>query len=163
MESMWVLLAIAAQEGWKVHHMDMKFAFLNEDLKEEVYVRQPPGFTITGEEGKVYRLHKALYGLRQAPHAWNTKLDTTPKKMGFQQSAHEAATYQRGSGRSVLLVDVYVDDLIITDANWKEVESFKAAMKDQFEMSNLGLLSFYLGVKVHQDAKGITLCQAHYV
>ena len=62
----------------------------------------------------MYRLHKALYGLRQAPRAWNAKLDTTLKKMGFTQSAHEAAVYRRGSGRTVLLVGVYVDDLIIT-------------------------------------------------
>jgi hypothetical protein len=64
MESVRVLLALAAQEGWQVHHMDVKFAFLNGDLKEEVYVRQPPGYAVTGEEGKVYRLCKALYGLR---------------------------------------------------------------------------------------------------
>jgi len=69
MESVRVLLALAAQEGWKVHHMDVKSAFLNGDLKEEVYVRQPPGFAVAGEEGKVYRLRKALYGLRQAPRA----------------------------------------------------------------------------------------------
>ena len=69
MESVRVLLALAAQEGWRVHHMDVKSAFLNDDLKEEVYVRQQPGFAIAGEEGKVYRLKKALYGLRQAPRA----------------------------------------------------------------------------------------------
>jgi len=68
MESVRVL-ALAAQEGWPVHHMDMKSAFLNGDLKEEVYVRQPPGFAVAGEEDKVYRLRKALYGLRQAPRA----------------------------------------------------------------------------------------------
>ena len=99
MESVWVLLALAAQEGWRVHHMDVKSAFLNGDLKEEVYVKQPPGYTVAGEEGKVYRLHKALYGLRQAPRAWNAKLDGTLKAMGFQQSAHEAAMYRRGGGR----------------------------------------------------------------
>jgi hypothetical protein len=79
MESMRVLLALAAQEGWKVHHMDIKSAFLNDNLKEEVYVRQPPGFTVVGEESKVYHLHKVVYGLRQAPHAWNAKLDATLK------------------------------------------------------------------------------------
>jgi hypothetical protein len=69
MESMQVLLALAAQEGWKVHHMDVKSAFFNGDLKVEVYVRQPPGFAVAREERKVYRLRKALYGLRQAPRA----------------------------------------------------------------------------------------------
>jgi len=84
MESVRVLLALAAQEGWRVHHMDVKSAFLNGDLKEEVYVRQPPGFAVPGEEGKVYRLRKALYGLRQAPRPWNAKLGATLKEMGFQ-------------------------------------------------------------------------------
>jgi hypothetical protein len=69
MESVWLLLALAAQEGWRVHHMDVKSVFLNNDLKEEVYVHQPPGFAILGKEGKVLRLRKALYGLRQAPRA----------------------------------------------------------------------------------------------
>ncbi|XP_039855213.1 uncharacterized mitochondrial protein AtMg00810-like [Panicum virgatum] len=82
--------------------------------------------------------------------------------MGFQQSAHEAAMYRRGSARSVLLVGVYVDDLIIAGADAGEVEKFKAAMKQRFDMSDLRLLSFYLGIEVHQDAGGITLRQAHY-
>jgi hypothetical protein len=64
MESMRILLALAAQEGWQVHHMDVKFAFLNGDLKEEVYVHQPEGFIITGQEGRILRLKKALYGLQ---------------------------------------------------------------------------------------------------
>ena len=86
--------------------MDVKSAFLNGDLKEEVYVHQPPG--------KVLHLRKALYGLRQAPRAWNAKLDSTLKGMGFEQSPHEAAIYRRGSAGNALLVGVYVDDLVIT-------------------------------------------------
>jgi hypothetical protein len=162
MESMRVLLALAAQEGWKVHHMDVKSTFLNGDLKEEMYVRQPPGFAVAEEESKVYRLRKALYRLRQAPRAWNAKLDATLKQMGFQQSAHEATVYRQGSGRTVLLIGVYVDDLIITGVDPGEVEGFKATMKEQLDMSDLGLLCFYLGVEVRQDANGITLRQAHY-
>jgi hypothetical protein len=90
--------------------MDVKFAFLNGDLKE-IYVHQPPGFVIPGKEGKVLRLRKALYGLRQAPRAWNAKLDATLKTMGFVQSPHEAAVYRRGRGGNALLVGVYIDDL----------------------------------------------------
>jgi hypothetical protein len=114
MESVRLLFALAALEGWHVHHMDVKSAFLNDDLKEEVYVHQPPGFTIPGKEGKVLRLRKALYGLQQAPRAWNVKLDSTLKGMGFGQSPHEAAIYRRGNGGNTLLVSVYVDSLVIT-------------------------------------------------
>jgi hypothetical protein len=132
MESMRLLFALAAQEGWRVHHMDVKSAFINDDLKEEVYVHQPPGFTISGKEGKVLRLRKALYGLRQAPQVWNAKLDSTLKGMGFGQSPHEAAIYRRGNGGNALLVGVYVDDLVITGTKDAEVATFKEEMKATF-------------------------------
>ena len=100
----------------------------------------------------MYRLRKVLYGLRQAPRARNAKLDATLKEMGFQQ----------GTGRAVLLVGVYVDDLIIAGGDTEDVEKFKAAMKQRLDMSDLGLLSFYLGIEVRQDASGIRLRQAYY-
>src|SRR5688572_26034548 len=153
---------MSAQQGWHVHHMDVKSAFLNGDLKEEVYVHQPPGFAIPGKEGKVLRLRKALYGLRQVPRAWNAKLDSTLKRMGFMPSPHEAAIYRRGNGENALLVGVYVDDLVITGAKDAEVAAFKEEMKATFQMSDLGHLSFYLGIEVHQGDSGITLRQTAY-
>uniref|UniRef100_I1NRZ3 Reverse transcriptase Ty1/copia-type domain-containing protein n=1 Tax=Oryza glaberrima TaxID=4538 RepID=I1NRZ3_ORYGL len=162
MESVRLLLVLAVQEGWRVHHMDVKSAFLNGDLKEEVYVHQPPGFVIPSKENKVLRLRKALYGLRQAPRAWNAKLDSTLKQMGFQQSSHEAAVYRRGKDGNALLVGIYVDDLVITGTKKAEVEAFKGEMKATFQMSDLGLLSFYLGIEVHQDSSGISLRQTAY-
>jgi hypothetical protein len=112
--------------------MDVKSVFLNSDLKEEVYVYQPPGFAIPGKEGKVLRLCKALYGLRQAPKTWNAKLDSTLKGMGFRQSPHEATMYRRGNGGNTLLVGVYVDDLMITGTKDAEVTMFKEEMKATF-------------------------------
>jgi hypothetical protein len=162
MESVRLLLALSAQEGWHVHHMDVKSTFLNGDLKEEVYVHQPPGFAIPSKEGKVLRLRKALYGLRQAPRAWNAKLDSTLKRMGFMPSPHEAAIYWRGNGENALLVGVYVDDLVITGVKDAEVSAFKEEMKATFQMSDLGHLSFYLGIEVHQSDSGITLRQIAY-
>jgi hypothetical protein len=161
-ESIRILLALATQEGWCVHHMDVKSAFINGDLKEEVYVRQPPGFAVSRQEGKVLRLRKALYGLLQASRAWNAKLDSTLKEMGFQQSVHEVAVYRRGREYSVLLVGIYIDDLVITGTEEAEVDAFKAQMKATFHMSDIGLLCFYLGIEVHQDNGGITLHQAHH-
>jgi hypothetical protein len=159
MESVRLLLALAAQEGWCVHHMDVKSAFLNGDLKEKVYVHQPPGFAIPDKEGKVLRLRRALYGLRQEPRPWNAKLDFTLRRMGFEQSPHKAAVYRRGNGGNVLLVGVYVDDLVITGTKDAKVAVFKEEMKATFQMSDLGPLSFYLGIEVHQDDSGITLRQ----
>lgn len=95
--------------------MDVKSAFLYGDLQEEMYMAQPPGFR-EGEEGKVLRLRKALYGLRQAPRAWNAKLDNTLLSLGFQRSPSEHAVYVRGTGSTRLLLGVYVDDLVVTGA-----------------------------------------------
>jgi hypothetical protein len=120
--------------------MDVKSAFFNGDLKEEVYVHQPSGFVIPGKEGKVLRLRKAFYGLRQVPRAWNAKLDSTLRRMGFEQRPHEAAVYRRGNGGNVLLVGVYVDDLVITDIKDVEVAAFQEEMKATFQMSDLGPL-----------------------
>jgi hypothetical protein len=110
----------------------------------------------------VLRLRKTLYGLRQAPRVWNTKLDSTLRTMGFEQSPHEAAVYRRGNGGNVLLVGIYVDDLVITGTKDAEVAAFKEGMKVTFQMSDLGPLSFYLGIEVHQDDYGITLRQTAY-
>ncbi|CAM8978529.1 unnamed protein product [Rhodiola kirilowii] len=98
METVRLLIALAAQEGWRMHHMDVKTAFLNGELEDEVYVSQPRGFIEKESEHKVLKLHKALYGLRQAPRAWNTKLDRTLSSLGFERSPLEHAVYKRGRG-----------------------------------------------------------------
>jgi transposase InsO family protein len=162
MESVRLIIALAAQESWKLHHMDVKSAFLNGELEEEVYVRQPPGFVKRGEEHKVLKLHKALYGLRQAPRAWNIKLDRTLISLGFEKSPLEHAMYKRGQGRDRLLVGIYVDDLLITGADEEEIAKFKLQMKELFKMSDLGLLTYYLGIEVQQKLGEITLYQEAY-
>jgi hypothetical protein len=162
LESVRLMLAVVAHHGWEVHHMDVKSAFLNGELKEEVYVAQPAGFVIEGVEHKVLRLWKALYGLKQAPRAWNAKLDATLVALGFQRSSSEHGVYTRQQGERRLIVGVYVDDLVITGSNGNDITQFKAEMKEIFRMSDLGLLSYYLGIEVHQDENGITLRQATY-
>jgi hypothetical protein len=162
LDSVRALIAVAAHMGWQVHHIDVKLAFLNGDLKEEVYVEQPPGFTSTDEKAKVFRLCKALYGLRQAPRAWNVKLDATLKQLSFESSLSEHALYMHGKGQTRIILGVYVDDLIITGADAEEIAKFKREMMDKFCMSDLGLLHFYLGIEVHQDGSGIMLTQEGY-
>jgi hypothetical protein len=142
--------------------MDVKSAFLNGDLAEEVYVAQPPGYVVAGKENAVLHLKKALYGLRQAPRAWYAKLDDTLSNLGFARSPVEHAVYRRGSNTSFLLVGVYVDDLIITGTDAVAIAEFKEQMKELFKMSDLGLLSYYLGIEVKQSENGITLCQQNY-
>jgi transposase InsO family protein len=162
LESVRLLLAHAASQGWAVHHMDVKSAFLNGVLQEQVYVEQPPGFVLRGHENKVLHLVKALYGLRQAPRAWYSKLDSSLVELGFQRSSYEHAVYLRGSGDRRLVVGVYVDDLVITGGNNDDISKFKEEMKSKFQMSDLGFLHYYLGLEVTQSEAGITICQSAY-
>ncbi|PWA38442.1 gag-pol polyprotein [Artemisia annua] len=162
-ETVRLILALAAYHGWQVHHLDVKSAFLHGELKEEVYVTQPEGFIQQGNLGKVYKLTKALYGLRQAPRAWNVKLDQTLKSLDFKKCNLEQAVYTKRSETSTLIVGVYVDDLIITGTPKKEIDLFKSQMEDKFEMSDLGLLAYYLGIEVTQTGGEITIKQTGYI
>lgn len=105
--------------------MDVKSAFLNGELEEEMYVSQPPGFVDDTHPRKVMRLNRALYGLCQAPRAWNAKLDASLQQLGFKRSTTEHAVYTRGEDSSRLIVGVYVDDLVITGARSEEIHNFK--------------------------------------
>ena len=95
METMRIITAIASQKGWYMHHMDVKSAFLNGPL-EEIYVSQPPGFEIKGSEEKVYKLNKALYDLKQAPRAWNRRIDGFLMKLGFLKCTTEPWCLYKG-------------------------------------------------------------------
>ncbi|KAG7640275.1 Zinc finger CCHC-type superfamily [Arabidopsis suecica] len=156
------IMAIAAQQGWKLFQMDVKSAFLNGDLEEEVYIEQPPGFIEEKEEGKVLKLHKALYGLKQAPRAWYGRIDGYFIKNGFERSINDAAFYVKKTSKEILVVSLYVDDIIVTGSNVKEIERFKEEMKNEFEMTDLGELSYFLGMEVNQDDEGIFLSQENY-
>jgi len=157
-----VLLAYAANNGWKIHHLDVKFAFLHGELEEEVYVSQPEGYKVKGREQEVFKLSKALYGLKQAPRAWNVKLDKSLKKLNFRRCLSEQAVYTRGTGDNVVILGVYVDDLIVTRGNPEEINVFKKQMMAEFEMTDLGLLSYYLGIEVDQKEDFITVKQSGY-
>ncbi|GKA03534.1 zinc finger, CCHC-type containing protein [Tanacetum coccineum] len=162
MESIRLILALAAKENWIVHHLDVKSAFLNGELKEEVYVTQPTGFEVKGKEEMVYKLHKALYGLRQAPRSWNAKLDKVLKELGFRKCAQDQAVYKLQSKNTTLIIGVYVDDIIVTGSSEKQIQEFKVRMNSIFEMSDLGKLNYYLGIEVKQEENGIIIKQESY-
>ena len=127
-----------------------------------MYVEQPLGFVLKGHERKVLHLVKALYGLRQAPRAWYSKLDESLINLFFQRSSSEHAVYLRGECCRRLVVEVYVDDLVITRGNQAGIDVFKAEMQATFKMSDLGLLHYYLGLEVAQTETGITVSQSAY-
>ena len=121
-----VLIALATKNNWKIHQLDVKSAFLNGDLKEEVYLTQPEGFIKKGQENLVCKLKKALYGLKQAPRSWYIKIDTFFAYKGFVKSKNDPNLYVRKDETGkVALVSLYVDDLIITGNASKLIENIK--------------------------------------
>lgn len=162
LETVRLLLALSAKNGWTVHHLDVKSAFLNGELKEEVFVSQPEGFEKPGKEHMVYRLSKALYGLRQAPRAWYSKLRKCLENMGLVRCPYEHAVYTKREAGEVLIVAVYVDDLLVTGTNEVVTAEFKKQMAATFEMSDLGRLSYYLGLEVNQQNGYVELKQEAY-
>lgn len=161
-ETIRLLVSIAASYGWEVHHLDVKTAFLNGDLMETVYVSQPEGFEVKGSEKKVYKLNKALYGLKQVPRAWNIKLNQSLVELGFKRCSKEPSVYMKNMAESVIVVAVYVDDLFVTGASVKVIEAFKKEMAQKFDMSDLGKLSYYLRIEIHQEEGFISLNQRNY-
>lgn len=143
--------------------MDVKSAFLNGDLNEEIYVDQPPEFIVAGFE-KVYLLKRALYGLEQAPRAWYHKIHTFLINCGFICSHADSNLYVLLDGNIVaLLIILYVDDRIITRAYALSIGAMKKHLSSQFEMTDLGLLHFYLGMEVWQFKDRIFISQFKYV
>jgi hypothetical protein len=156
-----MVLVIAAQNKWIMHQMDIKSAFLNGYLEEEVYVRQPPGYEIDKHRDKVYKLKKSLYGLKQASIVWYSRIDEYLISVGFIRSPSEPTLYTKVNQKgNILIVCLYVDDLIFTGD--LSVDDFKNAMKTKFEMNDLGLMKYFLGIEVDQSDDGIFICQTNY-
>ncbi|KAG8480419.1 hypothetical protein CXB51_025096 [Gossypium anomalum] len=155
-----LLLSLAAQKQWKIHQLDVKSAFLNGYLKEEIYVEQPDGFQIQGHEDKVYRLKKALYGLKQAPRAWYDRIDTYLSRLGFEKSLSEPTLFvKKSKEETLLIVSIYVDDLLVTGSKDVIIDEFKAQMQEAFDMTDLGTMTYFLGMEVNQFDRGIFISQ----
>ncbi|KAG7576575.1 Ribonuclease H-like superfamily [Arabidopsis thaliana x Arabidopsis arenosa] len=157
------LLALGAYMHWPIYQFDVKSAFLNGELLEEVYVNQPEGFVVQGKEGCVYKLQKALYGLKQAPRAWYNKIDSFFGERGFERSKSEPTLYiKKQSEGDILIVCLYVDDMIYMGSSAAMVADFKDSMMKKFEMSDLGLLHYFLGLEIKQEEDGIFVSQQKY-
>jgi hypothetical protein len=155
------IISFAAQMGWQIHQMDVKTAFLNGVLKEEVYIEQPEGFVTHSKETHVCRLKRALYGLKQAPRAWYERIDTYLQNMGFVKSEADANLYYLVVGGEVLILVLYVDDLFLT-GSLGLIEECKRDLAAEFEMKDLGLMHYFLGMEVWQTDGEIFLGQGKY-
>eukprot|EP00253_Pinus_taeda_P010286 PITA_10286 len=153
------IIALAASQGWNLHQMDVKTAFLHGLIKEEVYVEQPEGFEIHDREYHVCKLKKAIYGLKQAPRAWYERIDGYLMKLGFTRSEVDP-TFKVEDDKPLILV-LYVDDLFLTGAN-PLIHKCKRELASKFEMKDLGLMHYFLGLEVWQKLGEIFLYQGKY-
>ncbi|GJS42263.1 retrovirus-related pol polyprotein from transposon TNT 1-94 [Tanacetum coccineum] len=162
LEAVWIFVAYAAHKSFPIYQMDMKTAFLNGPLKEEVYVAQPEGFVDPDHPEKVYLLRKALYGLKQAPRAWYDELSNFLMSKGFTKGTIDPTLFKIKYGEGILLEQIYVDDIIFGSTNPKYSKRFEKLMHSRFEISLMGEMKFFLGLQIHQSPKGIFINQAKY-
>ncbi|GJU61995.1 retrovirus-related pol polyprotein from transposon TNT 1-94 [Tanacetum coccineum] len=162
LEAIRIFLANAASKNMTVYQMDMKTAFLNGKLKEEVYVSQPEGFVDPDHPHHVYRLKKALYGLKQAPRAWYDTLSKFLLAQGFSKGVVDPTLFIRKTGKHTLHVQIYVDDIIFASTDPKDCDRFSNEMSSKFQMSMMGQISFFLGLQISQNPRGIFINQSKY-
>ncbi|GJW31379.1 retrovirus-related pol polyprotein from transposon TNT 1-94 [Tanacetum coccineum] len=162
-EAIRLFLAYAAHKDFTVFQMDVKTAFLNGILKEEVYVGQPPGFVSKQYPDHVYALDKALYGLKQAPRAWYDVLSKFLIDSGFQKGSIDPTLFIKKKGKHIMLIQIYVDDIIFGSTNPKYCTKFSDLMVKRFEMSMMGEMKFFLGLQVNQFSNGIFINQSKYI
>jgi hypothetical protein len=155
------LLAVAASRHWSLCQMDVKNAFLNGDLSEEVYMQLPPG--LSHSTNKVCRLRRALYGLKQAPRAWFAKFSTTISRLGYSIIPYDSALFIRHTDRGTILLLLYVDDMIITGDDITGIQELKQFLSQHFEMKDLGPLNYFLGLEISSSSDGYYLTQAKYI
>ncbi|CAL1381785.1 unnamed protein product [Linum trigynum] len=154
-----LLLAIAAAKNWHLHQMDVSNAFLNGDLEEEIYMELPPGLReLSHLQGKVCRLKKSLYGLKQASRQWYLKLTEFLTKLGFQQSYEDYSVFKT----STVVLVIYVDDIIVAGPNLEDIQSVKTQLQKGFKVKDLGNLKYFLGLEIARTQAGISLCQRKF-
>ena len=133
--------------------MDVKNAFLNGNLSEEVYMQHPPGLSV--ESNKVCHLRRALYGLKQAPRAWFAKFSATISRLGYMASHYDSTLFLRRTDKGTILLLLYVDYIIITGDDFSGIQELKDVLNQQFEMKDLEYLSYFLGLEITHSTNGL--------
>jgi hypothetical protein len=164
--SLRMVIALAAQYDLELHHMDVKSAYLNGDLEEEIYMELPEGAPREkGKEDWVWRLHKSLYGLKQAGRTWHTKIDDAFRRRGLIPLASDQCVYIMRTETSLIIIALYVDDLVLAASNLDELKKLKADLTSEFDMEDLGEATFVLGIEIirNRPARSITITQSAYI
>jgi len=162
LESIRILFAIACHFKIKLFQMDVKSAFLNGYLNEEVYVAQPKGFIDHKHPNHVFRLKKALYGLKQAPRAWYERLTKHLLEKGYTRGGADRTLFVKHIQHDFIVAQIYVDDIVFGATRDNDASKFAEVMESEFEMSMMGELTYFLGLQVKQSEDGIHLSQSKY-
>ena len=158
-----MLIAIAALYNMEIHQMDVKTAFLNGELEEEIYMEQPEGFKAPGQEKKVCKLVKSLYGLKQAPKQWHEKFDKVMLSNDFKINECDKCVYTKSTGNEHVILCLYVDDMLIIGSNMAIITATKKMLSNNFDMKDLGVADVILGIKITRTPEGLVLSQSHYI
>ncbi|KAL0294631.1 UNVERIFIED_CONTAM: Retrovirus-related Pol polyprotein from transposon TNT 1-94 [Sesamum radiatum] len=164
-KSIRIMLAIAAWYDYEIWQMDVKTAFLNGFVEEEIYMDQPVGFTSVGEEQKVCHLQRSIYGLKQASRSWNIRFDEVIRGYDFIKNDFDPCVYKKVSGSSVAFLVLYVDDILLIGNDVKMLGDTKAWLSTQFSMKDLGEASYILCIKIIRDRskRMLGMTQTSYV
>ena len=148
LEAIRMLLAFACHKNFILYQMDVKSAFLNGFINEEVYVEQPLGFGSFNFPNHVFKLKKILYGLKQEPRAWYERLSKFLISSGFKMDKIDTTLFIKLRENDILIVQIYVDDIIFGATNVSLCEEFVKSMHSEFEMSMMRELNFFLGLQI---------------
>lgn len=149
-----ILISIAANQDWTLKQFDVKNAFLNGYLDEEVYMDLPPRVKC---DGKVCKLTKALYGLKQSPRAWFGRFSTFMKKIGYKQNDADHTLFVRNKDGTVMALIVYVDYMVVTSNDTDEIKRLQEVLSTEFDLKDLGQINYFLGLKWQDQRQGF-LC-----
>jgi hypothetical protein len=154
------IISLFASMGWSLHQMDVKTAFLHGAI-EEVYIEQPQGFEVHSKDTRVCRLKKVLYGLKQAPRAWYARIDSYLTRLGFSKSHADPNLYYKVVNNAPVILLPYVDNLFLTGEKSLIIQC-KKELASEFDMKDLGLMHYYLGLEVWQKRGEVFLGQGKY-
>ena len=165
LKSIRILLAVAASLDYEIWQMDVKTAFLNGNLNEDIYMQQPEGFKAKGKEHMVCKLQRSIYGLKQASRSWNIRFDQATTSFGFEKSPNEPCVYKRIQAQKVVFLVLYVDDILLIGNDKQVLSGVKDWLHKQFDMKDLGEANYILGIKLIRDRKNklLALSQASYI
>jgi len=162
-DSFRIIMALVAHYDLELHQMDVKMAFLNGDLDENVYMAQLKAFVVKGKERMGYRMKKSIYGLKQASRQWYLKFDGTIRKFGFKENLEDNCVYAKFKNEKYIFLVLYVDDILLACSDVNLLLETKKFLSSNFNMKDPGEALFVLGIEIHRDRrKGFyDYCKSH--